>query len=173
MTREVTGDLLELFKKGHYDVIAHGCNCKGAMGAGIAKSIADVYPEVRLADKRMAEGRLKPWGGGILPVPVYDGVVINLYTQLKPGPFADMNYVAHSLRRMKDWIDNMQFEQVVRIGLPQIGCGIGDLKWKEVRGLIERTFSESRFIVDLVEYLPRQSVISEDLNTENSIIPQD
>ena len=41
------GDLLQA----SVDIIAHGCNCQQIMGAGIAKYISQIYPEVRRADR--------------------------------------------------------------------------------------------------------------------------
>ncbi|HPI82859.1 MAG TPA: hypothetical protein PK122_06550, partial [Candidatus Paceibacterota bacterium] len=32
----IQGDLIELAKQGHFEVITHGCNCQNVMGAGIA-----------------------------------------------------------------------------------------------------------------------------------------
>src|SRR5687768_11354297 len=42
MVTYVTGNLFQV-KKG---VIAHGVNCKGAFGAGVASQITKLYPEV-------------------------------------------------------------------------------------------------------------------------------
>jgi len=39
MIRYVDGDLVQMAKEGKFDVIAHGCNCFCAMGAGIAPQI--------------------------------------------------------------------------------------------------------------------------------------
>jgi O-acetyl-ADP-ribose deacetylase (regulator of RNase III) len=42
--RLVSGDLFDT----EYDAqaIAHGCNCQGSMGAGVAKTIRARYPEM-------------------------------------------------------------------------------------------------------------------------------
>jgi O-acetyl-ADP-ribose deacetylase (regulator of RNase III) len=34
--KEIEGDLIDLAKRGHFDVVTHGCNCFCTMGAGIA-----------------------------------------------------------------------------------------------------------------------------------------
>ena len=46
----VSGDLLRLTKEGKFDVIIHGCNCFCRMGAGIAKSIKEEFPQAYEAD---------------------------------------------------------------------------------------------------------------------------
>jgi O-acetyl-ADP-ribose deacetylase (regulator of RNase III) len=40
---EVNGDLIELAKRGKFDVIGHGCNCFCTMGAGIAPQMAEAF----------------------------------------------------------------------------------------------------------------------------------
>lgn len=44
MVKVVEGNLLDMFDNGDFDVIAHGCNCLGVMGAGIALQIKNRYP---------------------------------------------------------------------------------------------------------------------------------
>ena len=39
----VDGDLISLALYGHFDVIAHGCNCFCTMGAGIAPKMAAAF----------------------------------------------------------------------------------------------------------------------------------
>lgn len=43
--KSIRGNLLALARSGRFDVIVHGCNCRHAMGAGIAKQIKDSFPE--------------------------------------------------------------------------------------------------------------------------------
>ena len=48
--KTLKGNLLNSFEK-DFNVILHGCNCFSTMGAGIAKQIAEKYPEAYRADK--------------------------------------------------------------------------------------------------------------------------
>ena len=41
----IEGDLIQLALDGEFDLIIHGCNCFCSMGAGIAKSIREIFPE--------------------------------------------------------------------------------------------------------------------------------
>lgn len=43
--KQITGDVIERFQKGHYDIIAHGCNCYGVWGAGVAKGLKEAFPK--------------------------------------------------------------------------------------------------------------------------------
>jgi len=43
----VEGDLIKMALGGEFDLIVHGCNCFCTMGAGIAKTIREYFPEYR------------------------------------------------------------------------------------------------------------------------------
>ena len=49
--KTVNGDLIDLAKRGKFDVIVHGCNCFCAMGGGIAFHIRKQFPEAYKADQ--------------------------------------------------------------------------------------------------------------------------
>lgn len=142
--KEIKGDLLDLFDKGEFTTIIHGVNCRKTMGAGIAKQIKDRYPEAYYADKyfNLPEGlwRLGKYSSNEA------GSIINLYTQDLPGPNASLEAIRLALRLVADDI-LMQGEL---IGLPQIGCGIGGLKWEDVRPIIQEELKD--FDVTIVIY---------------------
>lgn len=50
------GDLVPKAKAGEFDVIVHGCNCFCQMGAGIAKTIKQVFPSAYQADLATVAG---------------------------------------------------------------------------------------------------------------------
>lgn len=52
----IEGNLIELTKKGYFDVIVHGCNCFNMMGSGIARKIAINFPMAMDADARTLKG---------------------------------------------------------------------------------------------------------------------
>ena len=58
----VRGDLVMLALDGRFEVIIHGCNCQCAMGAGIAKTIKQAFPEAYDADKATAKGSRRKLG---------------------------------------------------------------------------------------------------------------
>lgn len=49
--KEIKGDMLEMFDKGDFHIIAHGCNCYATFGTGIALTIGKKYPEAMEADR--------------------------------------------------------------------------------------------------------------------------
>jgi O-acetyl-ADP-ribose deacetylase (regulator of RNase III) len=52
----IKGDLIELAIDGEFDLIIHGCNCFCTMGAGIAKTIKQKFPEAYKADLETEKG---------------------------------------------------------------------------------------------------------------------
>jgi type IV secretory pathway TrbL component len=50
------GDLIQKARAGEFDVIVHGCNCFCTMGAGIAKTIKQVFPAAYQADLATTAG---------------------------------------------------------------------------------------------------------------------
>lgn len=60
--KTLVGDLIELALNGSFDVVVHGCNCQCAMGAGIAKSIKNHFPEAFAADQATERGNKNKLG---------------------------------------------------------------------------------------------------------------
>jgi O-acetyl-ADP-ribose deacetylase (regulator of RNase III)/catechol 2,3-dioxygenase-like lactoylglutathione lyase family enzyme len=136
----VSGDL---FANTHAAAaLAHGCNCQGSMGAGIAKGFRDRYPamyeqfrakckaiprEFNLGDAWLWKNEGQPW-------------VFNLGTQ--EGIWrarASYEAIETALNRMKQLADD---EGIDRIAIPRIGVGYGGLSWKKVRTIVERAFAD-------------------------------
>lgn len=134
--KEIKGDLLDLFDKGEFTTIMHGANCRKTMGAGIAYQIAKRYPDAYYADKyfELPEGL---WRLGKYSCSD-EGSIINLYTQDLPGPNASLEAIRLSLRLV---VDDILFKNDL-IGLPLIGCGIGGLKWEDVKPIIQEELKD-------------------------------
>lgn len=156
--REIEGDLIELFKKGELDVIAHGCNCYATFGAGIALTIGRKFPEAKDADLyqdlKEGESRLgKMTSADIVIDEATIGTIYNLYTQLNPGRDFRMQALRKSLKLMKEDIlksIGLWEEEEIRIGFPLIGCGIAGGDWNKVRKVIQNEFKD--FDVTVVHF---------------------
>lgn len=119
----------DLFESG-LPALAHGVNCKGSMGAGIAAGFAQRWPLMYcIYQDTCRSGKLHL--GDVLPFediwnpPPAPRLIFNLATQDSPGPDA------------RPWAIAMALGQVIRLGLelgvhevgmPMIGCGIGGLR---------------------------------------------
>lgn len=118
------------------DAIAHGCNCRGRMGAGIAATFRKREPEMFKTYESLCNQRLFS-AGSVFPWPERNTgrTIFNLGTQLAPGPSADRRFISMSFKHMADVM--WKYEQT-SVAIPLIGCGIGGLSWKaDVRPLVE------------------------------------
>ena len=150
--QEINGNLLQMAKEGVFDVIAHGANCKQVMGRGIALQIKKQFPDVYQKDYQDIRTPTQRWGD--YTAFTYDNDkkllhVFNLYTQYNPGP--DLDYTALELS-LKKLAKNIKPNS--KIGLPQIGCGIGGGNWLKVKEIIQRVLSE--YDVTVVIYNPEE-----------------
>lgn len=146
MITHVTGDLLASDEK----FIAHGVNCLGLMGAGIAKAIAVKHPVVeKVYREECTERRLLP--GGCLAVmdKAADRYVFNLATQNSPGRDATYWRVAMAFGNM---FEHCVAWGIKRVGIPRIGCGIGGLDWEPVEFIINGLYQWVPNGPDIVVY---------------------
>lgn len=155
MIEYVTGDLL----KSDLRDIAHGCNTVGVMGAGIARVIAEAYPDVRSLYQRRCV-RKEFVLGSAFPVLMQDfggyRMIWNLGTQREPGANATLWGIMLSFGNM---FEQMVATEVREVGIPRIGCGIGGLKWDDVARTIEQA---QKFVGDKA---PRVVVYTQESQT--------
>jgi O-acetyl-ADP-ribose deacetylase (regulator of RNase III) len=151
----VSGDL---FHHPGLEAFAHGCNCAGAMGKGIALEFRQRFPRMyaeykqRCTDGRFVLGDVFVWAqedgaGGV--------TVFNLATQQTTRTRADIQAIETALVRM---LAAAVAAQIDRIGLPRVGAGLGGLPWDEVRALLEKVGAATAIELIVFEtYVPRSS----------------
>jgi O-acetyl-ADP-ribose deacetylase (regulator of RNase III) len=131
----ITGDL---FQSG-LSAIGHGCNCSGAMGAGIAVEFKRRYPAMyQEYRKRCRDGLFQL--GDIFVWEAPDVVIYNLATQPIPGPSATLSAIETSVRAA---IADAASRGLPTLGLPRIGAGLGGLAWPDVATLLTRVGNDS------------------------------
>jgi len=170
--KEIDGDLIELAKKGKFDVITHGCNCFCTMGAGIAPQMARAFncDKFPMEDSKY-RGDIKKLGTidyqSQLVIPVirpikiagveiesadFGGhplIVVNSYTQYRygrnhsDGDQAPIDYDALTLCMRKI---NALFPRKT-IGLPKIGAGLAGGDWNRIKGIIESELKDMNVII--------------------------
>ncbi|HEY7375624.1 MAG TPA: macro domain-containing protein [Polyangia bacterium] len=132
---------------------AHGCNCAGAMGKGIALEFRERFPRMyaeykrRCTEGRFALGDVFVWSdaGGV--------TVFNLATQATTRTRADIQAIDTALARM---LAAAVAAQIDRIGLPRVGAGLGGLPWEAVRALLEKVGAATAIELIVFEtYVPR------------------
>ena len=160
------------------DVLVNTVNCKGYMGKGIALEFKRRYPFCFPPYKRACEaGGVKP--GTVLYVEnipaKYDkkgtktAVQPSLMPTVKDSIYAPD--VAHFAtkdhwrgRSQLKWIASglplllkeCRLRNVKTIALPQLGCGLGGLDWKDVNPLISNCFDQESIIVMVYVSATRQ-----------------
>lgn len=121
---------------------AHGCNCQGSMGAGIAiefkrryPEMFDVYRALCKADPRQFNpGDCFFWRAADQPS------VFNLATQEDYWRSrATYEAIRAALTSMRQQADR---EGITSIAMPRIGAGYGGLSWKKVRTIIDEVFGD-------------------------------
>ncbi len=139
------------------NTIAHCCNTLNVMGAGIAKQIAERYPEAKEADDYSAQAGTNELGEfSVASVEVEDSSsfqhqhfgkevreckIYNLYTQAGIGFGREVNYEAlyrnlHLMRnQLNDCTDTV-------LGLPyEMSSGLAGGSWQIVSAMINTIFA--------------------------------
>lgn len=126
----VKGDVLESREQ----VVAHGVNCTGQFGSGVAGAIKRKKPYIREQYLSLKEHVL----GTCQFVPYEGRVWVNAHTQQYKGydgaQYADLTAVALCLAEIDDYMEQQDLHTVA---MPKIGCGLGGLKWDDVSILVE------------------------------------
>src|SRR5262245_61642615 len=136
----VSGDLF--VNRFGAQALAHGCNCQGSMGAGIATGFRDRYPDMFAEYRRRCKAEPREfnlgdawlWKDGGRPW------VFNLGTQ--EGVWrarASYEAIEAALRNMRRQADQ---EGITSIAVPRVGAGHGGLSWRKVRAVIEKVFGD-------------------------------
>ncbi len=117
---------------------AHGCNCAGAMGKGIALQFKEMFPDMYKRYKSMCEtGAFKL--GEVFEYNYGKGYVFNLGTQATWRTKADLKAIEKCINKMLQLSSKIG---VSSIAIPKIGAGLGGLQWSNVKKVIEEVASE-------------------------------
>lgn len=112
---------------------AHGCNCAGAMGKGIALQFKMKYPKMyRLYKKKCIDGTFTV--GDVFEYVTGDEHIYNLGTQKDWKTKADLEAIRKSINTMMELASQ---SNVKAIAMPKIGAGLGRLDWCDVKAIIE------------------------------------
>ncbi|MFN3151429.1 macro domain-containing protein [Bremerella sp.] len=133
--------------------LAHGCNCAGAMGKGIAVAFKQHWPDMYRAYKakcgsgEFTPGKVFPWkdeGAG--------RTIYNLGTQRTWRTQATLEAIEQAVTTM---LRLAQENTIPTIAMPLIGAGLGGLAADDVKVVLDRLAGESsvRLIV-CEEFVP-------------------
>jgi O-acetyl-ADP-ribose deacetylase (regulator of RNase III) len=148
---ELEGDLIFLAKKGCFDVITHGCNCRSIMSAGIAVPMnmhfdCSQFPMELQGPTPMKLGNIdwqekEVYNDGHNSKTIF---VVNSYTQNHPRvDLKPIDYEALTLCMRKI---NHQFKGK-HIGLPKIGAGLAGGDWNRIKKIIQTELKDCEVTV--------------------------
>lgn len=152
MTIEHTkGDLLEYFKNGDVECIAHCCNCQGAMGSGIAVSIKEDYPAAYEAYKAYEEYFGLELGTVSGNDNVYNLHAQNLYGK-KDGSVRYVDYEA-----LYTCLETVRIHMIqsglIHIGFPyKMAADRAGGDWDVIEAMIVSVFKDTDIYVTIVEF---------------------
>lgn len=133
--------------------IAHGVNCQGRMGSGVAKALFTKWYPVK-GEYLRRHNLIQPSLGHIQDVDVGDGItVFNCWTQEYYGPprtgtaYADLRAIKTCLTRVSEFCVGIG---VTKIYTPMIGCGLGGLEWDEVKKIYDEVQSNYQGVIEIV-----------------------
>lgn len=123
------------------EALVNTVNCVGVMGRGIALQFRKAFPENFTAYKIVCDrGELHP---GQLFVYVQDQLtnpryIINFATKDHWKGKSRLDYIDSGLKAL---VQEVQQRGISSIAIPPLGCGLGGLRWSEVRPRIERALA--------------------------------
>jgi len=136
--KTIKADILSNIDPNKLTIILHGCNCFHTMGAGIAKYLANKFPEVLQADQTTVKGGTGKLGSFSIATINPNLFVVNCYTQHYWGACARLEYIENCLATFIRYGGSKLPQADIR--LPMIGCGFGGLKWDDVEPICSHYF---------------------------------
>ncbi|NCC30876.1 MAG: Appr-1-p processing protein, partial [Chloroflexia bacterium] len=138
MIEYLTGDLLQA----DVEALVNTVNCVGVMGRGIALQFKKAFPENFMHYKAVCDRyELRPGMMLIhdlnrLQSPRY---VINFPTKRHWKGKSRMEDIEAGLMAL---VQDLRQHQIHSIAIPPLGCGLGGLRWEDVRAKIEAAFRD-------------------------------
>lgn len=142
-------------------------NTEGVMGKGIAKTFKSKYPEMyesylRLCESGdMAIGRLMLWR-------TQTKWILNFPTKTTWRKPSKLDYIEKGLARFSEAYESLGIES---ISFPPLGCGNGNLSWRDVRPLMERYLEKLPIDIYIHDIQVSQDFVPEHLDSDAPGVP--
>jgi O-acetyl-ADP-ribose deacetylase (regulator of RNase III) len=131
MIEYIKGDLFTTDCK----YIAHGVNCQGVMGAGVAKIVKERFPKAfrtyynHCSTQDFQSSLL---GNVCISPKENDKVILNCFTQDFYG--RNGSYVSYDA--LVNCFDAISFADISELAMPKIGAGLGGGDWSIIEAII-------------------------------------
>lgn len=132
MLKLMSGDMLKV----DVEALVNPVNCVGVMGKGLALQFRTAFPENFKAYKIACDAGLVEIGRMFTYCPsdpCSPRFIINFPTKYHWKNNSKIQYIKLGLN---DLVKVVLKEQIRSIAIPQLGCGLGGLDWKEVCPII-------------------------------------
>lgn len=132
------GDLMQAPE----DIIAHGVNCRGVMGSGVARLIKEQYPKAYYAymDKADWEG----WRTGEMQVVLAPNGkwIANCATQDAYLPRGVCHADYDGIRDAMETLKSFAKAKGLSIAMPKIGAGLAGGDWNKIQAILAEVFND-------------------------------
>jgi O-acetyl-ADP-ribose deacetylase (regulator of RNase III) len=123
-------------------IIVHGCNCKGVMGSGIARSVRELYPQAfGVYHNEFSKNGLKLGNITFAKCENDEKWIVNAQTQDGCGTdkrYVDYEAVYQCFEKVRDFAEVLQERGiVVPIVFPKIGAGLAGGNWMIIETMIK------------------------------------
>lgn len=140
--KEVNGSLIDAKE----DIIAHGCNCIGGYGAGIAKFMAERFPLSKEEYIKICKD--KNFNLGDVQFVENNGKIIaNCATQNYYGRYLkmDKDSIEKRYQAIEECLEKIYIKakkENLSVAIPRIGCGRARADWNKVKDIIRKVFKD-------------------------------
>lgn len=152
MIKYAKGDVL----KSGADIIAHGCNCIGGFGSGVAGQIAKQFPIAK--DSYLYKYEEQGWQLGDVQFVVIENTslwssryIANCATQKEYYPrdkvHADYEAIRVAMQKVKEFAKMHD----LTVAIPKIGAGLAGGDWKIIEQILEAVFADYNVAVYYLE----------------------
>ena len=142
MIRYLSMDVLDA----ETELIAHQVNCKGVMGAGLARQVREQFPAVYDAYRRACNSVVR--SSDLLGKIQIKQSIVNLFAQDGYGTdrrYTDYKALELCLSKLASY---MTQHSMRTLALPYgMGCGLGGGDWDTVHEIIKRAFDNTDITV--------------------------
>lgn len=134
MVEVVHGDI---FDSGA-DALVNPVNCVGVMGKGLALEFKNRFPEMYEEYKDLCSKKVMTIGY----IHVWKGLrtVLNVPTKYHWRHSSNLEDIAHISRHLRTLAEENNLKSVA---VPALGCGLGNLKWEDVKPILEEELKQS------------------------------
>lgn len=127
--------------KADVEALVNTVNCVGIMGRGIALQFKQAYPDnFKAYEKACRAGEVRPGKMFIVPTNKMQNpkFIVNFPTKRHWKGKSKIEDIKSGLTAL---IRDVEQLGITSIAIPPLGCGLGGLRWSEVKPLIEEAFS--------------------------------